>query len=100
MHTDSWTGEAIEGKAVILNTTEGPELIDHRALHVRADVNELGAAVQGLADRTADQLAALQARIEELEEQLRSVDVVPTEPAPAESVAAASVPTQRKGSAK
>ena len=102
-HTDAFTGNDIEGQAVILATTEGPLLVARAQVEVRADLEELAAAVEVNTTTVNDQVAALTARVEELEDQLRAVAEVPTPAeagAPAELVEAAKVPAQRKAAAK
>lgn len=65
MHTDAFTGEEFTGEAVILSTTEGHLIVS------RATLEAAGGKAAPAAD--ADQLGALTARVEELEEQLRTL---------------------------
>jgi hypothetical protein len=92
-HTDHVTGQPIEGKAYILQTTEGPEIVAPETL---LNITDLTAAVEALA---ADVVGALTARVEELETQLRErlSDAGP-EPSPDEEPAPAAA--TRKAAAK
>ncbi|MFC9596274.1 hypothetical protein ACFTUC_41595 [Streptomyces sp. NPDC056944] len=92
VHTDSVTGQPIEGKAIILQTTEGHDIVSPDTLY---SVFDLSAAVEGL---MADALGVLTARVEELEEQLR--ELKSAAPTAAEEEPAAAGTTARKAAAK
>lgn len=89
VHSDSGTGREIDGKAYILSTTEGSELIDPRRLFPE----------QGSGDDVAADLDQINDRLRTLEETcaelLRRTDTPNVAPEPAPKAARA--PRQRKG---
>ncbi|MBW5252040.1 hypothetical protein JGS39_24075 [Streptomyces sp. P01-B04] len=83
-HIDALDGLEIEGKAIILNTTEGPELVSWDKLDVHADVDAVAQGLTGLQTSMEAELAMLRARVEELEDQARAAGADKTE-APAKA---------------
>ena len=93
-HTDSVTGQPIEGKAIILQTTEGHDIVSPDTLY---SVVDLSAAVEGLLE---DALAVLRARVEELEDTVRSLTADKSSEDTTATEAAATSTTARKAAAK
>lgn len=103
-HTDAWTGAEIEGQAAIVQTTEGPQVVDIRQVRVRADIDataeKIDAAAEAI-DTTSTTVAGLAARVDELERQLSELQAAQTpEPEPEPAPAAAKATTTRKAASK
>jgi hypothetical protein len=76
-YVDTETGEPIDGKAVILKTTDGEELVDPARLFA-------GSADQKTVQDLVDQVQELTARVEALES-AATTPTNPAEQAPADS---------------
>jgi hypothetical protein len=92
-HTDHVTGQPIEGKAYVIQSTEGPEIVAPETL---LNITDLTAAVEAMAE---DVLGVLTARVEELEERVRDLTADKSSEGDVTETPAASTST-RKAAAK